>query len=197
MNIGDFIRSINTFDLLVVLVLFAMFILGFMQGTIRRLLGILSILFSFVFAANVRDPLGSFLASQWTHLDPHYAVMVGFGTIFVAASIAFSIVIQIFYKRVPLFEKYTVVDEVLGGTLGIVQGILLLMAMIVILDTAFEVVGLRQVNELPFLREIHDAYDGSATAGLLRSAFIPAFFAILGPFIPGDLKQMFPFGHTG
>jgi uncharacterized membrane protein required for colicin V production len=196
-NIGDFVRSINTFDLLVVLFLFAMFILGFMQGTIRRLLGILSILFAFVFAANVRDPLGSFLASEWTHLDPRYAVMIGFGTIFVAASIAFTIAIQIFYKRVPLFEKYTFVDEVLGGTLGVVQGILLLMFMIAILDSGFEVVGLRQVNELPFLRAIHDAYDNSATAALLRSTFIPAFFAILGPFIPGDLKQMFPFGRTG
>lgn len=194
MNIGDFIRSFNTFDLLVLLVLFAMFILGFIQGTIRRLLGIGSILFSFVLAANLRDPIGQFLASEWTHLDPRYAVMVGFGTMFVALSVAFTIVIQVFYKTTPLFEKYTFVDEVLGGTLGVVQGILLLMFTIVILDSAFEVEGLRRVNELPFLRELHDAYDPSGTASFLRNTLIPAFFTILGPFIPDAMRAMYPFG---
>ena len=43
----------------------AMFVLGFIQGTIRRLLGLASMLFSFLFAANLRDPLGDYLAQNW------------------------------------------------------------------------------------------------------------------------------------
>jgi uncharacterized membrane protein required for colicin V production len=192
-DIGEFITSLNTFDLLVVFVLGAMFILGFIQGTIRRLMGIASILFSFLVAANVREPLGEFLAANWTHLRPEYATMVGFGTIFVATAITFTIAIQAFYKKAPLFEKYTVVDEVLGGVLGVLQGVLLLAITVIILDSVFEIPGVPRTNtELPFLRELHDAYDPSITAGILRDRAIPVLFAILGPFIPDTLRQLFP-----
>ncbi len=195
MNIGEFITSINSFDLLVVFVLAAMFILGFIQGTIRRLLGIAAILFSFLFAANVREPLGEFLSTNWTHLAPEYAVMLGFFAVFFAASVAFTLVIQAFYKRAPLFEKYTVVDEILGGLLGIVQGVLILIAIVVILDSVFEIPGVPKTNtEMPFLRELHDAYDPSTTARILRETIIPGFFAVLGPFIPDALRQFFPGG---
>jgi uncharacterized membrane protein required for colicin V production len=193
LNIGEFITSLNLFDLLVVFWLAAMFILGFIQGTIRRLLGIAAILFSFLFAANVREPLGDFLGRNWTHLPPQYSEMIGFGLVFVAASIAFTIVIQAFYRKVPLFEKYTVVDELLGGVLGIVQGLLILIAMIVILDSAFEIPDMpRTSNELPFLRQIHESYDGSATGTFMRERVIPVFFALLGLFIPDELRQRFP-----
>jgi membrane protein required for colicin V production len=192
LNIGDLIVSFNTFDLLVVFVLMAMFILGFIQGTIRRLLGLAAMLFSFLFAANLREPLGDFLASNWTHLPPQYSVMIGFGTVFVAASIAFTIIIQAFYRKAPLFEKYTVVDELLGGLIGIVQGVLIIGAMIVILDSVFEIPGyVDSNNELPFLREIHDAYDNSGTAALMRGTLIPAFFFVFGVFIPDELRQFF------
>jgi len=70
LNIAEFIRSFNLFDLLVILFLFGMFILGFIQGTVRRLLGLAAILFSFLLAANLREPLGNFLASNWTQFHP-------------------------------------------------------------------------------------------------------------------------------
>ncbi len=198
MNIGDFITSFNTFDLLVVFVLMAMFILGFIQGTIRRLLGIAAILFSFLVAVNLREPLGEFLVNNWSHLRPEYSMMIGFGTVFVAASIAFTVVIQAFYKKAPLFEKYTVVDELLGGTLGVVQGVIILGAMMIILDSVFEIPGVPETpTELPFLREIHDAYDGSGTAALMRGTVIPSFLVVLGPFIPDAIRQFFPGATAG
>jgi uncharacterized membrane protein required for colicin V production len=43
-----------------------MFVLGFIQGTIRRVLGLASMLFSFLFAANLREPLGGYLAQTGT-----------------------------------------------------------------------------------------------------------------------------------
>lgn len=190
MNIVDFIRSINPFDVLIVLLLFGMFILGFIQGTVRRLLGIASILFSFLVAANLREPIGGFLASNWTHMDRPYAVMVGFGTMFVALSIAFTLVIQGFYKKAPLSERYIVVDEVIGGVLGVLQGIFILAAMVIILDSAFEVPGLQNRNELPLLRQIHGAYDASATGAIMRGTVIPFLYAVLGLFIPESLRQL-------
>jgi membrane protein required for colicin V production len=191
-DIAAILRSINPFDLLVLLILAALFILGYIQGTIRRLLGIASLLFSFLLAANLRGPLGDFLVLNWTQFPAEYSRMVGFGTIFVAASLAFSLVIQAFYRRVPLFDKYTVVDEILGGLLGIVQGVILLGVMIIILDSYFQIPGLAaQTGELPFLRELFNAYDGSITASIFRTTLIPAFFAVTGLFIPNDLRSLF------
>jgi uncharacterized membrane protein required for colicin V production len=191
-NIAEFLRSINVFDLFIVLVFFGMFILGFIQGTIRRLLGIASILFSFLLAANLQGPLGDFLAANWTQFDPAYSVMIGFGTVFVAASIAFTLVIQAFYTKVPLFEKYTFIDEILGGLLGVVQAALILGAMIVILDSFFQIPGIAQRDtELPFLRDIYNAYTNSGTAVLFRDTLIPAFFAIFGFIIPDEIEVFF------
>jgi uncharacterized membrane protein required for colicin V production len=199
-NIAEYIRSINPFDLVIVLILFAFFILGFIQGTIRRLLGIAAILFSFIFAANVREPLGNFLKENWTQFPQQYAVMVGFGTVFIAAMVSSTLVIQTYYRKMPLFEKYTVVDELLGGMLGIVQGALILGAMIVILDTYFTIPGQpARDNELPALREIYEAYDPpgpaeSGTAIVFREKLVPGFLAVTGPLMPDALRAFYT-GH--
>ncbi|HKG57424.1 MAG TPA: CvpA family protein [Candidatus Limnocylindrales bacterium] len=193
MNIAEFLRSVNTFDLLIVLVLFAMFILGFIQGSIRRLLGIASVLFSFLLAANLREPLGNYLTANWSQFPGPYATMIGFGTVFVAAVLAFSLVIQTFYKKVSLFSRFAVIDEVLGGLLGIVQGALILGALIVILDSYFQLPATAaREGELPLLREMFVAYDRSGTGVLFRDTLVPGFLAVTGPLVPAAIKNFFP-----
>jgi len=194
-DIAGFLTSLNTFDLVAALFLFGMFVLGFAQGTIRRLLGIASILFSFLLAGQLRDPLGSFLAKNWTQFPSQYSYMLAYLIVFVFATILFSIIIQSFYKHQPLFEKSRFGDEILGGVLGVLQGILLLGIMIVILDSYFTIPGLEvSSNELGILRSVFDWYDPSAIAGLFRDTLIPAAFAILGPLIPDEVKSFFPGG---
>lgn len=191
MNIGDFLAS-NRFDIIVVLFLFGMFVLGFVQGTIRRVLGIASMLFSFLLAANLRDPLGNFLAANWRQFVPEYSVMVGFGTVFVAAVIAFTLLIQGFYHHQPLFEKATIVDEVIGGILGVIQGLLLIGFIMIVLDSYFELTAIPENRgELILLRPFHDFYDNSNTAELMRSRLIPGFMNVFGLFIPADLHALF------
>lgn len=196
MDIAEFLRSIDLFDLLAILFVFAMFILGVIQGTIRRLLGLAAITFSFLLASQLRDPLGAFLAANWTHLPAEYSYMIGYGVLFVAASVAFSLVIQGFYRPQPLFARATFVDELLGGALGIVQGLVLLGAMIVILDSFYRIPGIApNPNELGFLRDLFRAYDTSATASLFRTTLVPAFFALLGGFVPDAVRDFFAAGR--
>jgi membrane protein required for colicin V production len=193
-NIAEFILSLNRFDLLVILFLFGMFVLGFFQGTIRRLLGLASMLFSFLFAANLRDSLGSFLAANWNQMPDEYAVMIGFGTVFIAATIAFTLVIQGFYKHQPLFEKATLVDEVIGGFLGILQGLFLIGSIIVILDSFFLLpTASASGGELGIVRGFHEFLDHSTTAEIFRSRLIPGFFNVFGLLIPNDLKAIYLF----
>lgn len=192
MNIGELLGGIDRFDLLVVLFLFGMFVLGFIQGTIRRILGLASMLFSFLFAANLREPLGGFLAANWTQMPDEYAVMIGFGTVFLAATIAFTVTIQGFYHKQSLFQKATVVDELIGGVLGVIQGLMLVGFIIIILDSYYNVPTLPESSgEITFLRGIHELIDPSGTAELFRTRLIPGFFAVFGLFIPADLRSLF------
>jgi membrane protein required for colicin V production len=191
-NIGDILGSINRFDLIVVLFLFGMFVLGFIQGTIRRVLGLASMLFSFLFAANLRDPLGGYLAQNWNDFPDQYAVMLGFGIVFVAGTIAFTVVIQGFYHKQDLFKRATFADEIIGGGLGIIQGAFLIMAIIIILDSFFQIPAIpKSAGEYPWLRSFWEEIDASTTAEIFRSRLIPGFITVFGLLIPVDIQAFY------
>lgn len=192
MNIGDVLNSINRFDLLVVLFAFGMFVLGFVQGTIRRVLGLASMLFSFLFAANLREPLGGYLAQNWNDYPDEYAVMLGFGIVFVAATIAFTVVIQGFYHKQDLFQRATFADEVIGGLLGIVQALFLVGAVIIILDSFFRIPTIpKSDGEFAWIRSFFDVMNTSTTADIFRTRIIPGFISVFGLLIPTDLQAFY------
>jgi uncharacterized membrane protein required for colicin V production len=187
------LAGVQLVDWLIIIFFLGFFVLGFAQGTIRRLIGVGAILFSFLFAANVAEPLGGFLASNWTHLPDEYAYMIGFGTIFVASSLAFALVAQGFYKPQPLFEKARFADELLGGALGLLQAAIILGAVIVILDSYYRLTGIPQdADEVEFLRNLWSALDTSAIVEVFRTTLIPAFFAVVGFLVPDTIEAMYP-----
>ena len=187
--------GIQLADWLIILFFLGFFVLGFAQGTIRRLIGIGSILFSFLFAANVAEPLGAFLKDNWVDQNPEYSYMVGFLTVFVAASVAFALVIQGFYRPQPLFEKARFVDEFIGGALGLLQAAIILGALIIILDSYYRLVGIEPgPYELDFLRDLWGLLDSSQIVDFFRSTLIPAFFVLFGFLIPDEIEAMYPRG---
>jgi uncharacterized membrane protein required for colicin V production len=184
-------------DWIILIYFLAFFVLGFAQGTIRRLIGIASILFSFLFAANVAGPLGDFLKANWTDQNEQYSYMVGFLTIFVAAALAFAIVVQGFYRPQPLFERARFVDEIIGGILGLLQAGIILLAFVVILDSYYRLTGLQpRPSELGFLRDLWSFLDQSQIVALFRETVIPAFFMLVGLFIPSNIRAMYPGGAS-
>ncbi|MBA2720836.1 MAG: CvpA family protein [Chloroflexi bacterium] len=192
MNIGDVLASINRFDLLVLLFAFGMFVLGFIQGAIRRILGLASMLFSFLFAANLREPLGKYLAQNWNEYPDEYAVMLGFGIVFVAATIAFTVVIQGFYHKQDLFQKATFADEAIGGLLGIVQALFLVGCVIVILDSFFRIPTIpRSDYEYTWIRTLYETMTTSNVADLFRTRLIPGFITVFGLLIPTDIQAFY------
>jgi membrane protein required for colicin V production len=192
-NFGEFLAGFSTIDLLLVLYFMGFFVLGFAQGTIRRLIGIASVLFSFLFAAAVSEVLGNFLGNNWSQFSRQYAYMIGFGTVFIASTLAFALVAQGFYKPQPLFAKARFLDEILGGLLGIVQAAILLGAVVVILGSFFLIPGIaKDPNELVGLREIWTALETSRIVDAFQATLIPAFFALFGLFIPDSIEVWFP-----
>ncbi len=193
MDFGDSLGGIQTVDLLLILYFMAFFVLGYAQGTIRRLIGIGTILFSFFLAANLAEPLGNYLGGNWTQFSREYSYMIAFLSVFVASALAFAIIAQGFYKPQPLFEKARFVDEVLGGVLGVVQAGLILAFVVVILGTFFLLRGIApDPDEIPILRDLWEALDQSRIVDVFRDTLIPLFFALTGFLVPDSIEILFP-----
>jgi hypothetical protein len=149
-------------------------------------------LFSFLFAANLREPLGNYLAANWNEYPDEYAVMLGFGIVFIAATIAFTVVIQGFYHKQALFQKTTFADEVIGGLLGIVQAFFLVGCIIVILDTFFRIPTIPKTdNEFAWIRSFWEVVNTSAFADLFRTRLIPGFITVFGLLIPQNIQAFY------
>jgi uncharacterized membrane protein required for colicin V production len=191
--LADFLNSVDVFDVVVLLYLFGWFVLGFIQGTVRRVVGTLSIVFSFFLAAQLNNAwLGGFLADNWTQFPKEYSVMIGFLTLFIAGVVATTLVIQGTYRKAPLFPDYPVIDEILGGLVGILQGFLLLMFVTIILDQYFLYTNLpQQDNEIVLLRPLWTAINDSGTGALLHDTIIPAFIGITGFLIPESYRAIY------
>jgi uncharacterized membrane protein required for colicin V production len=191
-DIVEFIQSLNLFDLLVVMFLFAMFVLGYIQGAIRRVVGILTIAFSFFLAAQLSVPLGDFLAQNWTYYPREYSVMLGFLTLFGAGVVAFFLVVQGTYTKTEVFAAHPVIDEVLGGLLGMVQGLLFLMLLTIVLDQYFQFAPTApKTDELPFLRTFWTAVNTSGIGQTLHQTVIPNFLGVLGFLVPDYVRAIY------
>ncbi len=187
-------ERITAFDLVIFLALLAMFVVGYAQGVVRRLLGIGAILFSLFLAAQLRQPVGQYLANQWGTIAQSYSYMVAFGAVFVASAVTISLGIQLSYRPAPLFDKYPVLDEILGGLLGVLEGFLILIAILLILDPHYNLPEIRETpgrGEFTFLRTVHDLLDPTLTADILRNSVIPALLAVLGFLFPQDVRDAF------
>jgi uncharacterized membrane protein required for colicin V production len=186
------VESIQPFDVAMFLGLFAMFIVGYAQGIIRRLFGIIAILFSLGVAAQIRTPLGGYLASEWTTIVPAYSYMVAFGAVFVAGAVALSLGIQMSYRPAPLLTRYPALDEILGGVLGIFEGWIILLAVLLIMDPYFKAAGsTAATGEFGPLRGLHDFIDDSLSARILRENIIPGLLAVFGFLFPQEVIDAF------
>ena len=118
--------------------------------------------------------------------------MLAFGVSFVVIYLGASIVAQVFYKRTQLFKRSTLVDELIGGALGVLQAVLLIGAMIMILDSFFRIPGIApSPNEIGLLRDIFRFYDPSQAAILFRDVLIPAFLTLFAWITPASLRAFF------
>lgn len=193
MNLTDFFSSLDLFDVFFLLYLFGWFVAGYIQGTVRRVVGTASMVFSFFLAAQLNDAwLGGFLADHWTQFPPEYSYMIGFLTLFIAGVVAFTLVIQGTYRKAPLWPKYPVIDEILGGLVGILQGFLLAMFLVIILDQYFLYTNLpKDPDEIGILRWFWELVNASGTGVLLHQTVIPGFITITAFLIPEQVRALY------
>jgi uncharacterized membrane protein required for colicin V production len=181
--------ALNLTDVVLLVLLLAVFVLGYFQGTIRQLLGIAAWLLSFLFAANLRDALGEFFSRYWTNLPPGYSAMIAFGILFFAFFIIANIIIQVLYRRTPIHSRLTFIDEVIGGLLGAALYLLVLATVIIILDS-FYGRGSIGANDIKWMRDLHRVLLESNVGAWLQYSLIPGLIAILGVFLPQEVRDV-------
>ena len=191
MDIVGLVKGAPISDLVILAGFGVAFVVGAMQGTIRRLLGILSIVFAFLASANLRDPVGDFLAHNWQQFPSGYSKFLAFGLLFGVLWIGLSLLIQGFYKRTEIYAARPVVDELVGAALGLVQGFLLLCVVLVILGSY--TMPPPFTGEIDYLRQVQDILlHQSHIASAVRDGVIPVLIHSTGFLLPSNIVAMFP-----
>lgn len=191
LDMVDFLRSLPFVDIVILVGFLAALLLGVVQGGIRRILGITSILLAFLVAASLRDTFGNYLAQNWRQFDLEYNRLLAFTITFVIGAVASSIVIQGFYKRTAMYADQPIVDDVVGGLLGLLQGLLMLTIAVVILNSS--VLPPAQSGDVSQLRYAQDLIvNQSHIADAIRHVVAPPFVHIFSLLLPSDLVSLFP-----
>ena len=191
MDVLGGIRSAPVVDLAILMGLFGAFILGALQGAIRRILGIIAMVFAFLVAANLRNPAGDYLADHWHQFPPGYTRLIAFAVLFGALWIGFSILIQGFYKRTDLSAEHPILDDLIGGMLGLIEAAILLLIAVIVLGSYDMRPPLP--GDVEQLRWAHDlVIDQSHIAAGIRDVVAPVVVHGLAFLLPGDLVAMFP-----
>jgi uncharacterized membrane protein required for colicin V production len=186
------LAGFTLFDAIAILVVLGFFVLGFAQGTIRRLLGLAVTVLAIVVALLLRGPVGDWFARYWTQFPPEYVTMLAFGGVFLLVWVVASVTVQTFYKRQDLFTKTALADEIIGGLLGVLQALLLIGMLVLVLDSFYTLPGITpDPDEIALFRSLFEFVDPSRTAAVFRDTLIPAFFTIAAPIVPADLRALY------
>jgi uncharacterized membrane protein required for colicin V production len=185
------IRDAPYVDLAIVLGLAIMLVLGVMQGPVRRLFAMLAMLMVFLIAANLRDPFGDFLNSNWRQFDEGYNRLLAFAILFAGGTIVASAVIQFSYKRTDIDPEHPVVEDALGGLLGLAEGLFILMLIVIVLDSV--ALPPERPGDLAQVRQAQDLLiHQSHIAGWIRDVVAPLFVHLFSALLPSDLVSVFP-----
>jgi uncharacterized membrane protein required for colicin V production len=185
--IQDFLQSATLFDVVFVLVAMGLFVTGWLQGAIRQLLGIAAFIVAFVLAANLREPLGDFLARNWTFNDRGFNFLLAWLGLWLAWAITLQIGIQTFYRRVVIDRRVVIVDELIGGLLAAFQVLLVVSLLAIIFDSYYLSSSLpKELHDADWARSFETLLKDSAIVSALRDSLIPAILAVLGPLLPGE-----------
>jgi uncharacterized membrane protein required for colicin V production len=185
------ITSAPLADLGILFFLALFLIAGVMQGPIRRLLGMAVMVVAFLVAANVRDSAGDFLNDNWRQFDLGYNRLLAFALIFGAISIFGVVAVELSYSRVELLARHPVVDDVAGGVVGVLEGLLLLVLLVMILGSFS--LPLERPGDVTQVRSAQDLLlHQSHIGGWIRDSVAPIFVHVLSLLLPSDLVSVFP-----
>lgn len=190
MDLVGAIKSAPLIDLAFLFGLAIFLIVGVLQGPIRRLLDMAVLLFAFLFAASVRDDVGNFLHDNWRQFDLGYNRILAFAIIFVFFTVVGTAIVQVSYHRMDISRDHPIVDDILGGAAGVLEGLFVLLITVVILGSYM--LPDARPGDLEQFRTAQDlVINQSHLAHWLRDNIAPTYVQVLSPLLPSDLTSLF------
>lgn len=174
-------------DILLILILAGAFLVGFFWGVLRGLLGLLAWVVVFLLSAHLSDPLGNYLQKQWTNFTPAYVHMLSF---LLSFGVLFGLglfLIQIGTRGSQDLSRYPLVDDILGGLLGISLAVLAIAAVMAILSTFYDP-QLEATGAAQWTRELYVALKGSTIGAQIATGLIPIMNGLFDPLLPSALR---------
>ena len=172
---------------------------GWRTGLVHRLAGLAFMAISLVLGAYLRGPFGDLATKFFPNIPPDYASLVGYAFAFPVILAILHIVSYRFLKGQRMSGVTAEVDRGLGALFGFLEGVLILSAIVVILDTYFAT-GPSAIGQHPGLNVLEPLtaqFNASVTVQLLRATSVPLVLALLGPLLPQDIKSLVPGGVPG
>jgi uncharacterized membrane protein required for colicin V production len=185
----DFFGSATFFDIVIVLVAMAIFVVGWFQGAVRQILSIAAFVVAFLLAANLRDPLGDFLARNWTFWDREFNLTLALLGPWITFSVTLQIGILSFYRGVVISRRLVILDELLGGLLGAFQ-VFLVLALLTLTFDSYYLAPRPPVapHDVEWARSFDALLRDSVLVGALRDGLGAWLLTLLGPLLPSDLR---------
>ncbi|WP_337865614.1 CvpA family protein [Ignavibacterium sp.] len=120
----------NTIDLIIVIAALIGFILGFKDGFLRKLIGVVGIVTAVFLAAYFKSHLGRFIESSFG-IEYYLAEIMAGLIIFFVTILVFSVLKRVIH---PFDKINSLINQIIGGVVGILQFLIFLSAVFLLLN---------------------------------------------------------------
>ena len=135
----------NPVDLTVIATVLVGFILGYKDGFVRKLIGIIGFALAIVSAAVLKDDLGRMIENA-TGMEFYLADITGGVLIFFTVILIFTLLKRIIH---PFDKVNNLINQLIGGVVGIIQLLFFLSAVFLLLNV-FDIPGKKAEEESIF-----------------------------------------------
>lgn len=120
----------NTIDLIIVITALVGFILGFKDGFLRKLIGVIGFIAAVFLAAFFKSQVGKFIESSFG-IEYYLAEIMAALLLFFITVLLFSILKRIIH---PFDKINSLINQIIGGVVGIIQLLVFLSAVFLLLN---------------------------------------------------------------
>jgi len=142
---------LNPIDLIVIATVLVGFILGFKDGFVRKLIGIIGFVLAIVSAAVLKDDLGRLIENAFG-MEFYLAEITGGVLIFFTIILIFALLKRVIH---PFDKVNNLINQLIGGVVGVVQLLYFLSAVFLLLNV-FDIPGKSVKNESIFYSTIYE-----------------------------------------
>ena len=120
----------NPFDLIIIAVVLVGFVLGYKDGFVRKIIGLIGFALAVVSAAVLKDDLGKLIEST-LGIEFYLSEIIGAALIFFSIILIFTLIKRIVH---PFDKVNNFINQLIGGIIGGIQLLYFLSAILIILN---------------------------------------------------------------